>query len=261
VGILAVLRPRPHRFTPVVARRNEHSIAALRESCPRDEYVAPVCFSPEGDLVGGIVVTGIGVDAVRHLHHRNDHVALAALPLILGFHQIDESFVWWGLQGVVPHDLGRIAMWIYLVIAFAVLPIFVPLVIMLLEPSARRRWRIAPFLAIGTGTSTVLLETMLQNGPNVRLGAYHLAYSIGLQHGIVIIGIYIVATCGSLLASGFHHIVVFGFANLVAVVILARLSADGFASLWCFYAAIACGAILLHMRYAKPHRAKPYAVS
>jgi len=220
-----------------------------------------VCFSPEGDLVGGIVVTAIGVDAVRHLHHRNDHLALAALPLLLGFHEIDEAFVWWGLQGVVPHNVGRVAMWIYLIIAFVVLPIFVPLVIMLLEPTTGRRSRIVPFLAIGVGVSTVLLETILRNRPSVTLGSYHLAYSIGLQHGVVIIGLYIVATCGALLASGFRHIVVFGVANLVAVVILARLSADGFASLWCFYAAVACGAILLHMRYAKPHRAMPYAVN
>jgi hypothetical protein len=220
-----------------------------------------VCFSPEGDLVGGIVVTAIGVDAVRHLHHRNDHLALAALPLLLGFHQIDEAFVWWGLQGVVPHGLGTVAMWIYLTIAFVVLPVFVPIVIMLLEPTARRKWRIAPFLAIGAVVSTVLLETMVRNRPSVTLGAYHLAYSIGLQHGMIIIGFYIVATCGSLLASGFRDIVVFGLANVVAVVILARLSADGFASLWCFYAAIACGAILLHMRYAKPHKAAPYALS
>ena len=161
-----------------------------------------VCFSPEGDLVGGIVVTAIGVDAVRHLRHRNDHLALAALPLLLGFHQIDEAFVWWGLQGVVPHGLGRVAMWIYLVIAFVVLPIFVPLVMMLLEPTARRKWRIAPFLAIGAGVSTVLLDTMLRNGPTVTLGTYHLAYSIGLQHGVVVIGLYIVATCGSLSGVG-----------------------------------------------------------
>jgi hypothetical protein len=156
-----------------------------------------VCFSPEGDLVGGIVVTAIGVDAVRHLHHRNDHLALAALPLLLGFHQIDEAFVWWGLQGVVPHGLGTVAMWIYLTIAFVVLPVFVPIVIMLLEPTARRKWRIAPFLAIGAVVSTVLLETMVRNRPSVTLGAYHLAYSIGLQHGMIIIGFYIVATCGS----------------------------------------------------------------
>lgn len=220
-----------------------------------------VCFSPEGDISGGIVVTAIGIDALRHLRRRNDHLALAALPLLLGFHQIDEAFVWWGLQGDVPHALGRVAMWIYLVIAFVVLPMLVPVVVMLLEPTAKRRWRIAPFMAIGLGVSAVLLVTMLQNGPTVTLGAYHLAYSIGLQHGLIVVGLYIVATCGSLLASGFRHIVIFGVANVVAVVVLARLSADGFASLWCFYAAIACGGILLHMRYAKPHRATPYLVS
>jgi hypothetical protein len=220
-----------------------------------------VCFSPEGDLVGGIVVTAIGVDACRHLRGRNDHVFLAALPLLLGIHQIDEAFVWWGLQGDVPRELGRVAMWIYLVIAFVVLPIVVPLIIMLLEPTARRKLRIAPFLAIGAGVSAVLLETMLRNGPTATLGMYHVAYSIGLKNGIVVIGLYILATCGSLLASGFRHIVVFGVGNLVAALVLARLSADGFASLWCFYAAIACGGIMLHMRYAKAHRAVPYAVS
>ncbi len=220
-----------------------------------------MCFSPEGDIAGGVVVTAIGIDALRHLHHRKDHLALAALPLVLGFHQIDEAFVWFGLQGHVPEGLGRVATWIYLVIAFVVLPILVPIVVMLLEPTARRKWRMVPFLAIGTGVSAVLLETMVRNDPTVVLGRYHLAYSIGLQHGMVIIGLYIVATCGSLLASGFRDIVFFGVANVVAVAILARLSADGFASLWCFYAALACGGILLHMRYAKPHRAAPYAMS
>ena len=42
-----------------------------------------------------------------------------------------------------------------------------------------------------------------------------------------------------------------GLVNLVGVVILARLSADGFASLWCFYAAVASGAIALHMRFSR----------
>ncbi len=102
---------------------------------------------------------------------------------------------------------------------------------------------------------------MLRGPVTVRLGSYHLAYSIGLRHGLEIIGLYIVATCGSLLVSGYRHIFIFGVANLVAVIILARLTADGFASLWCFYAALASGAISLHMRFAKPHRANPYALT
>ena len=204
-----------------------------------------MCFSPEGDLVGGLVVTTIGVDACRHLRGRNNYLLLAATPLVLGAHQIDESLVWWSLQGHVPHLAGRIAMWIYLVIAFVVVPILVPTAIIWLQPSARRRWLIAPFVALGTGVAVVLLVTMLHGPVTVKLGSYHLAYSIGLKHGLIVIGLYIVATCGSLLVSGYRHIQIFGVANLVAVVILARLTADGFASLWCFYAALASGAISL----------------
>jgi hypothetical protein len=220
-----------------------------------------VCFSPEGDLVGGLVVTTIGVDACRHLRGRNNYLLLAATPLVLGAHQIDESLVWWSLQNHVPHLAGKIAMWIYLVVAFVVVPILVPTAIIWLQPTARRRWVIAPFVALGIGVAFVLLVTLLHGPVTVRLGSYHLAYSIGLKHGLVVIGLYIVATCGSLLVSGYRHIQIFGVANLVAVVILARLTADGFASLWCFYAALASGAISLHMRFAKPHRANPYALT
>ena len=43
-----------------------------------------ICFSPEGDLAGGLVVTAIGVDACRHLRGRNNLLLLAALPVVLG---------------------------------------------------------------------------------------------------------------------------------------------------------------------------------
>ena len=232
-----------------------------REMRRRTRYRGRVCFSPEGDLVGGLVVTAIGVDATRHLRGRSNHLLLATMPLLFGAHQLDESLVWWGLQGHVPHEVGRVAMWIYLVIAFVVVPVIVPLAIFKLQPTRRRRWIIMPFLALGVGVASVLLVTMVRGPVTVKLGNYHLGYSIGLRHGILIIGLYVLATCGSLLFSGYKDVVIFGVANLVAVIILARLTADGFASLWCFYAALASGAISLHMRFAKPHRASPYALT
>ena len=180
---------------------------------------------------------------------------------MLGLHQLDESLVWWGLEGPVPYSIGRVATWIYLLIAMVVVPILVPLSIWKLQPTPRRRWVIAPFVGLGIGVATILLITMLRGPVSVRLGAYHLAYSIGLRNGILIVGLYVLATCGSLLCSGYRDIVIFGVANLIAVVVLARLTADGFTSLWCFYAAIASGFISLHMRLGRPHRAKPYALS
>jgi hypothetical protein len=97
---------------------------------------------------------------------------------------------------------------------------------------------------------------MLVGHPSAKLGTYHLAYSIGLHHGVAIIGLYIVATCAPLLLSGFRSVVWFGVANLVAVIALALLCASGFTSLWCFYAALLSGAIALHLRYARPRAAK-----
>jgi hypothetical protein len=201
-------------------------------------------------LVGGLVVTAIGVDACRHLRGRNNLLLLAATPLLLGAHQIDESLVWWSLQDHVPHLAGRIAMWIYLVIAMVVVPVLIPVAILKLAPDARRRWITAPFVVLGSGVAIVLLITMLHGPVTVVLGSYHLAYSIGLKHGLLVIGLYVVATCGSLLVSGYKD-----------VVVLAKLTANGFASLWCFYAAIASGAISLHMRLAKSHRSNPYALT
>jgi len=211
-----------------------------------------VCFSPEGDLIGGVVVVAIGVDACRHLEGKEEYLFVASLPLLLGVHQVVEAFVWWGLQGVVPPAVGTVAMWIYLVFALVLLPVIGPLLVLGLERTPAMRWRIAPFVALGAFTGAVLLMSMLRTHPTVRLGAYHLAYSFGLKHGIVVVGMYIVATCGSMLVSGFRPVFWFGVSNLVAIAVLARLSADGFTSLWCFYAALASGAIALHMRFGAP---------
>ena len=134
-----------------------------------------MCFSAQADLVGGIVVGAIGVDACRHLRGRNDHLMLAGLPLLLGAHQLDEAFVWWGIHGA---SRAR---------------------------SVERR--------CGSTSSS-----------------------------------------RALLFSGYRHIEIFGVVNLVAVAVLAWLTMDGFASLWCGYATVAAGAIALHMRYARPHR-------
>jgi hypothetical protein len=220
-----------------------------------------VCFSPQADVVGGIVIVAIGTDAAGHLRHRRDHLLLATLPLLLGAHQLIESLVWWQLQGDLPHLIGRVALWIYLLIAFVVLPVFVPIAVLSLEPTSRLRWRMVPFVSLGAVVSVVLLIAVLRGPVTAELRPYHLAYGTQLHTGWLIVTAYVIAICGALLFSGYRHILIFGLANLVAVAILARLTVDGFASLWCGYAALSAGAIALHMRYAKPHRAMPYVLT
>lgn len=202
----------------------------------------------------------IGFDTARHVHQRRDHLALAALPLLLAAHQIDEAFVWWGLQGHVSATVGRIATWVYLLVAFVVLPVYVPMAVLALEPLGRRRTAMLPFLALGSVVSVVLLAALLHGPVTAELRPYHLSYGTGLPAGGLVVSAYVVATCGALLFSGYRRLALFGLVNLVAVAVLARLTIGGFASLWCAWAAVTAGFIAVQLRSVEPHRSVTQAL-
>src|ERR1700730_9528643 len=146
-----------------------------------------MCYSPQADLVGGLVIGAIGIDVVRHVHRRRDHMALAALPLLLGAHQLDEALVWWGQEGHVPAAVGRVALWIYLLIALVVLPVFVPIAVPAIETSRLHKRLIVPLVVIGIVVASSLLAAMVRGPVEVPVRPYHLAYSIHPSHGLFII--------------------------------------------------------------------------
>lgn len=214
-----------------------------------------MCFSPQADLVGGVIVSAIGVDALRHVRTTRE-LPIASLPLLLGGHLLIETFVWWGLEGRVPVEVGTAAMWSYLFIALVVLPPLVPLTIIAIEPSPRRRARLCPFGLLGVAVGLVLLVTMLRGPVDAHVGAHHLAYDFGLRDGWLIAPLYVVSTCGALLLSSHRHIVVFGLVNLPVVILLALLNTSGFASLWCAWAAVTSVVIAAHLRWAPTRSAQ-----
>ena len=110
-----------------------------------------------------------------------------------------------------------------------------------------------PFASIGTVIAVVLFAAMVRGPIGVKLAPYHLSYSIRIPDGLLIVALYVVAVCGPLLVSGYRNVAIFGVVNLVAVIIIARLTISGFASVWCGWAAVSSAAITLHCRFAKPH--------
>jgi hypothetical protein len=207
-----------------------------------------VCFSPGADAVVGGIVVVIGVDALRHVREPKQ-ILLASLPLLFGLHQIDEAFVWWGLQGHVSESVERVGVWIYVLFALAALPALVPLAVLGIERSAPRRRLIGAFAALGIGVGVALGVALFRGSVDAAIGGRYIAYDVSaLTQGRELTALYVVAACGALIASGYRDLSAFGVLNLVAVPLFMWLTVSGFISLWCFWAAIASVVIDLHMR-------------
>lgn len=214
-----------------------------------------MCFSAEADLVTGIVVGVVGVDALRHVR-RPHQVALAATPLLLAIHEVDESFVWWGLRGQVSLPVEHAAVYIFLAIAFA-LPFWVPFAMLGVETrTPRRRW-ITAFLVVGAVTSVVLLVAVIRGPVGATIDGSHIAYSADISYADILVALYVIATCGSCLVASSRWLVLLGLANLSAVIALGWITFTGFTSLWCAWAALTSIAIAVYLR----RRGRPAASS
>jgi hypothetical protein len=211
-----------------------------------------MCFSPEVDLVTGVAITAIGVDALRHVEHPSER-ALASLPVILGAHQIIEAVVWWGVDGRVTSATADRAAWLYLAVAFGVLPVLVPWAIRRTEPDPARRRLMGGLALLGAVVALRLMAAVVAGPIEVADGGHYLTYHVPLTFGGALVVGYIVATCGPLLASSDRRAVGFGVINLVAAISLALLLSNGVISLWCVWAAVTSGVIALHLRRTDAH--------
>jgi len=209
-----------------------------------------MCFSAQADVVAGVVVGAIGLDALRHVRSRAE-TALAAIPVVLAGHLLVEAVVWWGLEDRVGPAIWRPAVGLYLVLAFAVLPVLVPVAVAALEP-ASNRGRLRGFTALGAAVAVVLTYAVVRGPVTASIEGHHIDYRVDLWQGGALVLLYVIATCGSLLASRHAHVRWFGAVNLVVVCLLAWLSKSSFISLWCAWATVTSAAIAFHLRYADP---------
>ncbi|HEX2047102.1 MAG TPA: DUF6629 family protein [Acidimicrobiales bacterium] len=206
-----------------------------------------MCFSAEADVVAGLVVTTVGVDALRQVHRPAER-ALGALPVLLGAHLLVEAVVWWGETGAVAASTGRLAMWVYLAVALCVLPVLVPFAVRAVEPDPGRRRTMAWLGLVGAALAAVYLAAMVDGPVNVLAHANHLEYQLGMEHGGLLAGIYAVVACAPPMLSSHRRVALFGVANLVAVVVLTWIESSALTSLWCAWAAVTSLAIAAHLR-------------
>ncbi|OBG97368.1 hypothetical protein A5697_19035 [Mycobacterium sp. E3251] len=213
-----------------------------------------MCFSMTADLVVGTALLPVAVATLREVKHWRE-VPFASLPAVFSVHQFLEAAVW--PNRFASAEMANFAMHAYVFIALPVLPLLVPLAILMLEPRGARL-RVAPFVVLGAVVSAYLAFVVLTKPVGVMRCPHVLEYQTASRESYPWAVLYIIAVIGPALMSGYRSIVVFGFANLVGLVLVAVLYLEAFASLWCIYAAVLSVLALVHMRRRRrlpdPHR-------
>jgi hypothetical protein len=194
-----------------------------------------MCFAPQVDVVAGVAIAVVAVDAVRHCHSART-APLAALPAIFAFHTLVSALVWWGLWGDIPGGIGSAALQTYLVIAFVLLPIYVPVAVLLIEPAGWRRWALGVLVVLGAGAGLDFLYGLLTGRGEATACVSYIDFNVTGTSSLAGV-LYVVATCGALLLSGARPLFIWGVINVLAIGVLVVFASRGLPSLWCFWAA------------------------
>ena len=206
-----------------------------------------MCFSPEADFTASVIVGVVGVETLRRVRVRRELI-VGALPLLFALHQFTEGFVWLGLRGEVSSGLAHTATDIYVIYAYAVLPVIVPVGFYLIEPSRRRRRWVLPFIGLGLLVGGYMLSRVTRYPIYAQEQASCINYVTNTPLETQAAVAYVTATCAPALLSSRRYLQWFGVVNLVGVAIAFTVREAEFTSVWCVYAALVSVLILEHFR-------------
>ncbi|MEV6793411.1 DUF6629 family protein [Streptomyces sp. NPDC051320] len=199
-----------------------------------------MCWSATADLAAGAGIAAIGITCLLPVRRAGD-LPLAALPLLLGVHQIIESAVWRSAGGSGP------AVTAWAVIALPLLAVWVPLGVLVAAPPAARR-RLRWPAAAGLAVAAVLAGCLADRPVTAEVRGHTVGYAIHVPFPYVLVAGYLFATVGSLLLAGDPLLRLCGAVMASGAVICFLLWRLEFASTWCAFAAVSAVLMLRWVR-------------
>ncbi|MGW6393483.1 DUF6629 family protein [Streptomyces sp. NPDC055103] len=207
-----------------------------------------MCWSATADLWAGLGIGAVGLASIASVRRAGD-VPLAALPLLLGAHQVVEAAVWRSGGGTGAATLA------WAVIALPLLPVWIPAGVLTAGRPADRRRLLAP-LAAGLATSAVLAYHLATGPVGAEIRGHTLGYVVDLPHPAPVLAGYLLATVGALLLARDRLLRLLGLLTGAGAVVCALLWSAEFLSTWCALAAVA-SLVLLAWARGRRIRSRP----
>lgn len=203
-----------------------------------------MCFSPAASFIAGGALSAAGVYTLKSAK-KEAQLPFAAIPLLFGFQQIIEGFVWISSGQPFLHTAATYA---YVMFSHILWPTFLPVAVWKLEPEPGRRKWLGFFVFVGCVISATLFAYVLQGPVTSMVVGRCMAYSVPLPNIPFGLWAYVLATCGSCFASSRKYVRVFGLALFGSLGIAYWSYKEAFYSVWCFFAAILSLIVFVHLR-------------
>jgi hypothetical protein len=198
-----------------------------------------MCFSPEASFAGGVVISSIGIISIRKVHNPSQ-ILFASIPLFFGLQQFVEGTLWLTLPIAEYVTIQKISGYIFLVMAQVIWPVMIPLSVLLMEGSKKRKKILFALLLCGFLLSMYYAFCLLFFSINPRIEGYHIYYHNNFPESLSIVAFifYLIATITPLFVSSVKRTHLLGILMTLSCLITAIFFTQYLTSVWCFFAAL-----------------------
>lgn len=205
-----------------------------------------MCFSAEASFTGAAVLASVGVATLLKAPNKKA-IPLALLPLLLAIHQAIEGIVWLTYDDPSWFGVQKFVSYLFLILATAVWPLWIPGSLYLLEKKRDRKGWILKAGMVGIFVSAAFLLSLARDGSDTLVIDHSISYSfisdrLGAPYQwdlgkFLVIG-YSFAVIAPLFFSSLRFTSLLGVAISLGLVVSAIFYAYAFGSVWCFFGAL-----------------------
>jgi hypothetical protein len=211
-----------------------------------------MCFSATASFGASAGLAGLGLWSLR-LAPSRAHRAVGAIPLLFAAQQASEGFVWLSIGrsewGVTQSPLATM----FLFFALFVWPAYLPVAFRAIEPDERRRRVLAALAVLGTALGLYLMATVVFRPTGACLAWGNLYYGVKVDAPVKPISplVYLAVVIAPLAVSSIKGTNVLALATAGSFAAAAAMNRAGFASIWCFLAAVLSGIVVVIVHVAR----------
>ena len=203
-----------------------------------------MCFSATASFTAGVSLLVIGVITIGRARNRKD-LFYASIPMLFAIQQLIEGALWLTFP-LKASLLNMVLTYAYSVFSHVLWPMYIPIAVLLLEPTAWRRKALITIALAGMLIGLYLLYYLVRFPIVAEVTGHHIVYISPHFHAIHAMGLYLLSTCISSLFSSHRMVKLFGAAAFLSFMLAYAIYATWFISVWCFFAAILSWIVLLY---------------